>query len=122
MSFLKYTTLKGKTDLNIDEAFLVSNLCRKLLESFLTFKFPKKRQSFNQLVRDAISDKTRREKIYRFINKYSHNETIEFEDNTIDNLLAESSNIVVEVLELIKELDENHYSELEKILTEVRTS
>ncbi|MGG6312406.1 AAA family ATPase [Paenibacillus macerans] len=120
--FSRIYDYKNKSDLNLDDAFLVSNLCRKLLESFLSFKFPKKRRSFNQLVSDAISDRTRRERIYRFINKYSHNETIEFEDNTIDNLLAESSNIVVEVLELIKELDLNHYTELENIITEGKIS
>ena len=119
--FSKTYEYKDKSELNIDEAFLVSNLCRKLLESFLCFKFPKKRGSFHQLVNDAITDRTKREKIYKFINKYSHNEVIEFDDNTIDNLLAESSNIVSEVLEIIKDLDSNHFIELENVVNESRT-
>ncbi|MFB1098292.1 AAA family ATPase [Terribacillus sp. JSM ZJ617] len=114
--FHKVYSFKRSEELSLDEAFLVSNLSRKLLEGFLTFKFPKKRNDFNQLLEAAISDVQRRERVYRFINKYSHNATIEFSDNAIDNLLGESKNIVDEIMDVIKELDMTHYSEMESLV------
>lgn len=119
--FYKVYTFKNKEELTLDESFLVSNLSRKLLEVFLSFKFPKKRGNFSQLFEVAISDIQKRDRIYKFINKYSHNATIEFSDNTIDNLLGESQNIIHEILELIKELDEVHYTEMESVVSDYST-
>lgn len=105
----------------IDEvnAYLIGNLLRKLLEAFLSFKYPLKRNNFKDLCDDAISDNDLNEKVYKFINKYSHNKTIEFYDSGEDTVLSESASIVDNVLEdIIKVIDPNHYSEMEKLILE----
>jgi Uncharacterized protein conserved in bacteria len=116
--FYKVYGYKDLRELSVDESYVVANLSRKLLEGFLSFKFPKKRNDFKRLMEDAIKDVTTCEKIYKFINKYSHNMTIEVDDNTIDNLIGESQNIVKEILQVIKSLDSDHYQELESIMQE----
>lgn len=63
--FHKLYKYREQSRLNLDEAFLVANLSRKLLEGFLGFKFPKHRNDFGQLFDVAIKDKTKREKLYR---------------------------------------------------------
>jgi wobble nucleotide-excising tRNase len=113
--FSRVYRFKDATSLTLDEAFLVANLSRKLLESFLSFKFPKGRNDFSQLLDATQYEVISKEKIYRFINKYSHYQSIEFGDDPIDNLLGESQNVVTEVLELIKNQDERHYSEMIEI-------
>ncbi len=105
----------------IDEvnAYLIGNLLRKLLEAFLSFKYPLKRNNFKTLCDAAISDNDLNEKVYRFINKYSHNQTIEFYDSAEDTVLSESASIVTNVLEdIIKVIDQNHYAEMEKLILE----
>lgn len=98
-------------------AYLIGNLLRKLLEAFLSFKYPLKRNDFKALCDAAISDNDLNEKVYRFINKYSHNQTIEFYDSAEDTVLSESGSIVTNVLEdIIKKIDENHYKEMEKLI------
>ncbi|PTX21552.1 AAA domain-containing protein [Pontibacter mucosus] len=115
--FFKLNAFKETTELSLGEAFLVANLSRKLLESFLNFKFPKGRNDFSQLLAEAIKEDThKREKIYRFINKYSHNAIIDVNDNSVDNLLGESSNIVTEVLGVVNNLDPIHFKEMESLL------
>lgn len=100
-------------------AYLIGNLLRKLLEAFLSFKYPLKRNNFKDLCDVAISDNDLNEKVYRFINKYSHNQTIEFYDSAEDTVLSESASIVTNVLEdIIKKIDENHYNEMEKLILE----
>jgi wobble nucleotide-excising tRNase len=100
---------------SLDKAYMVGNLCRKLLEGFLTFKFPKARNDFRALMNDSCEDKEILERIYRFINKYSHNQLIEFYDTPVDNLVSEGNSIVKDVFELMKTLDAKHFSEMEEI-------
>ncbi|EJG1871236.1 AAA family ATPase, partial [Vibrio parahaemolyticus] len=114
-------SLKEKQELNLDEVYLCANLSRKLLESFLCFKFPKKRSDFRQLVDDGVRHYPAIkpedvEKAYRFINKYSHNQEIELEDNA-DNLLGESPAILNIILDIVKTIDEAHYTEMETVVT-----
>ncbi|NRF96247.1 AAA family ATPase [Paenibacillus frigoriresistens] len=117
--FSKVYRFKDTQRLTLDEAFLVANLSRKLLESFLSFKFPKGRNDFSQLLDATRYDTISKDKIYKFINKYSHNQSIEFGDDLVDNLLGESQNVVTDILELIKNQDERHYSEMKDIAEKI---
>ena len=107
---------KEKTITSTD-AYLIGNLLRKLLEAFLSFKYPLKRSDFKTLCNDAIEDAQLREKIYRFINKYSHNQTIEFFGLEDDTVLSESDTIINNVFEkIIKKIDEKHFNEMVKMV------
>ena len=111
--FSKLYQYKDNGTIEIEDAYLIGNLSRKLLEAFFSFKLPRKRSDFRTLMDAGISDKELLEKVYKFINKYSHNQNIEFYDSSDDNILAESANIVNDILEnIIKEADENHYNEM----------
>ena len=114
-----YATLKKFADtqtLSMEAAFTVANMSRKLLEAFLTFKYPHGRGNFRDLMDKAIEDKAKCERIYRFINKYSHNQVIEFDDSATDNIAAESEFIVREIFTEIQRLDSSHYDGMEKAL------
>lgn len=117
--FSKLYEYKNKKTLSLEECFLISNITRKVLEIFLKFKFPKKRNDFYALLNEALKDKryeVSKERIYKFINKYSHGDSIESFDDTIDNIISESKNIVDDVLKIIRKLDQNHYDELVEIM------
>ncbi|MBS7565811.1 AAA family ATPase [Mucilaginibacter sp. Bleaf8] len=115
--FHKLNELKELSDLDIEKAFLISNLSRKLLEAFLTFKFPKGRNDFNQLLQAGCSKSVSHEKVYRFINKYSHNQQIDFHDTPIDNLLGEGNNIINDVFKILEDLDEIHFKEMRDLVS-----
>ena len=87
--FSQLNKYQSRETLSLNEAFIVANLARKLLESFLSFKFPKHRNDFHALIETAVSDKVMREKVYRFINKYSHAAQIDIYDPSIESLLGE---------------------------------
>ncbi|MCK4678251.1 MAG: AAA family ATPase [Bacteroidales bacterium] len=116
--FSKLKDYRDKTKLTLEECFVISNIARKVLEIFLNFKFPKRRNDFYALLNEALKDKRYeiiKERIYRFINKYSHGDKIESFDDTIDNVLSESKNIVKDVLKIIERLDNRHFDELIEI-------
>ncbi len=117
--FHKLFSLMELKTLDLEKSFLIANLSRKLLEGFLTFKFPKGRHDFNQLLQAGCPDKQMQEKVYRFINKYSHNQQIEFLDTPIDNLLGEGDNIVEAVFKIISNLDKPHFDEMEEVCKKV---
>ncbi len=118
--FKKLYAYRAKTTLDRDEAFLTANLARKLLESFFTFKFPRGRNDVNQLM-DAglegctITTAELKEKIYRFINKYSHSDVIEITEESAENLAGESHSVLNNILQWIEEVDKKHFDEMVEV-------
>ncbi len=120
--FSKLHAYKDNPALSRDEAFLTANLARKLLESFFSFKFPKHRSDIAQLMSCGltgckITDEATKEKIYRFINKYSHSAVIEINEDSSENLLGESQNVIGDIFKWLQEVDETHYSEMLEVVT-----
>lgn len=118
--FKKLYAYREQPTLNRDEAFLTANLARKLLESFFTFKFPRGRNDVSQLMDAglegcAITTKELKEKIYRFINKYSHSDVIEITEESAENLAGESHSVVNNIFQWIEEVDKKHYDEMVEV-------
>lgn len=122
--FKKLYEYKAHTTLNRDEAFLTANLARKLMESFFTFKFPKRRSDISQLMDVGLKDCTIttaeiKEKIYRFINKYSHSDVIEITEESAENLAGESHSVVGNIFQWMEEVDKKHHDEMVLVATAV---
>lgn len=103
-------------EISIAHSFNLANSVRRMLESFSSFKTASN-AGFNaalQLGIDKGFDSQQKERIYYFLNKYSHLDRIESFDNTIEPLLEEGVNVVNDVLSLIKKIDEDHYNSMLK--------
>lgn len=104
-------------ELGESDIFNCGNACRKLLEAFLSFKFPRQRGNILSLLEKAFPDEDEiqnKNRVYKFINAYSHLNVIEStEISDIDTILAESKGIVQIILNKIKQLDEEHYKAME---------
>ena len=119
--FSKLHAYKDNPSLSRDEAFLTANLARKLLESFFSFKFPKHRSDIAQLMTCGlngceVTDEVTKEKIYRFINKYSHSVVIEINEDSSENLVGESQNVIGDIFTWLQEVDEVHYNEMIEVI------
>lgn len=115
--FEKLFTFKNSNKLDVHEAFSTANLSRKLLESFFYFKYPKHRSDLSQLLSAGLNGcknttPQTKERIYNFINKYSHSDKIEINDDASENLMGESYNIIGDIFKWIEEVDEVHYKEM----------
>ncbi len=120
--FKKLYEYRVHTTLNRDEAFLTANLARKLVESFFTFKYPKRRSDISQLMDAglkgcAITTPELKEKIYRFINKYSHSDVIEITEESAENLAGESHSVIGHIFQWLEEVDKKHYDEMIQVVT-----
>ena len=120
--FSKLHKYKDNSTLSRDDAFLTANLARKLLESFFSFKYPRHRTDIAQLMvcglnGCVITDESTKEKIYRFINKYSHSAVIEVNEDSSENLVGESYNVINDIFIWLREVDEVHYNEMLEVVT-----
>lgn len=120
--FSRLHAYKDNPTLSRDDAFLTANLARKLLESFFSFKFPKHRSDIAQLMTCGlkgceVTDESTKEKIYRFINKYSHSVVIEVNEDSSENLVGESQNVIGDIFIWLKEVDKNHYDEMLEVIS-----
>lgn len=120
--FSRLFKYKDSQTLSRDEAFLTANLARKLLESFFSFKFPKHRNDIAQLMNCGLNgcvntDEAIKEKIYRFINKYSHSVVIEVNEDSSENLAGESQNVIGDIFTWIEEVDCIHFNEMVSVVT-----
>lgn len=113
-SVLSYLEME---DLDDSICFTIANSIRRLLEAFTSFKTPSN-SGFDgalQLGEKKGLSSQQKERIFYFINKYSHLDRIESFDNTVEPLFEESKNVVNDVLWLIKKVDEEHYKSMLKI-------
>ena len=120
--FSRLHSLKNQQTLETDDHFLAANLSRKLLESFLSFKFPKNRGNFANLFNTAVSasknpEDEGKEKIRKFINEYSHNDLIETNEDFVENLIGEGVTVISDIFDWISELDEKHYQEMMEVVS-----
>jgi len=58
-----------------------------------------------------------KEKIYRFINKYSHSDAIEITEESSENLMGESHSIIGNIFQWMEEVDKKHYDEMVDVAT-----
>ena len=115
--FSRLHAYKDNPTLSIDDAFLTANLARRLLETFLSFKFPKFRRSLELLMNRGLeeckeTDETKKERIYLFVNKYSHSVGFEADGDSYANFVGENKNVISDIFTWIEELDKAHYDEM----------
>lgn len=88
------------------------NMARRLLESFLFFKFPPdKERKLTRLLQDSKIkfDKEKKDNLIKFLHEYSHKNIIP-DLSQEENKISEARNIMKDLIDLIKCLDEEHYN------------
>lgn len=114
---------KKKNELIGEGHFYAANLARKLLEVFLNFKFPKFRENLRELlINEAIPYANSQketgdkeidgERIYKFVNGYSHKKSPESYTISVENMMGESISVVEDIFLLMERLDKKHYDEM----------
>ena len=96
----------------LDAAAVLPNVCRRLLEGFLSFKYPQKIGDFRGLVEEAIGtldESVTRTRLVTYLHHYSHNE-----EGDISKPVArpESVRILGAVFDLIHRVDPDHYQKM----------
>jgi wobble nucleotide-excising tRNase len=89
------------------------NIARRLLEGFLAFKKPNLSYSLQKALDSIDFNIAKKNRIIRFLHTNSHNDLIS-EPEHDHSILIETPAVLNNVLELIKDVDEDHYEEMVK--------
>ncbi|MDT3346075.1 AAA family ATPase [Microbacterium aquilitoris] len=108
--------IESKEDLGLAERMellsLVPNAARKMLEAFLSFRYPQHIGSFHDGLRAAMADlpdDAVRNRVERFLHAYSHNEEGDI-SAVVDP--AEVGPVVQSLFELMRAVDEKHFDSM----------
>jgi wobble nucleotide-excising tRNase len=91
------------------------NLARRLVESFLAFRYPASFELLDQM-KSSTLDPTKRTRLYRFLNTYSHREVIEEQQHDL-TLLAQTPQILLDLMDFMATEDKKHFDEMVKAIS-----
>jgi wobble nucleotide-excising tRNase len=105
----------GGTNRGLEECYGMPNIARRLLESFLAFRYPAESGELKQQI-DLISfDPAKKARILRFLHTYSHDGKIAEPEHDL-SILSETADVLKDLVEMMKAEDPKHYNEMEKLL------
>ena len=117
LRYCRSKNLQTLTGVTMLENSGMANLARKLLEAFFSFKYPRNRSDLAQLLNDGHRNCVKttaetKEQIYRFINRYSHSNLIEVDEEQSENLAGESISVIGAIFDWVHEVDPVHFDEM----------
>ena len=112
--FDRLLEMKTSDDYSLEQAFAIANYSRRLLESFNAFKSQQSKgfSAILTMAKEKGIPKDTTDKIYYFLNKYSHLDRIEAHECTIENIEGEGLAVIEGTLNIIKTLDNDHYNSM----------
>ena len=112
---LVYDAAYSKEKTSLEQNYYLPNIARRLLESFLAFRLPSERGNLYNKLNQIKFDDSKKTRIIRFLHTYSHDELIPDQEHDL-SILNETKSVLSNLLDLIKEEDERHFCEMEKLV------
>jgi len=101
---------------SLEQYYAMPNMARRLLESFLAFRYPAFSGSLVQALEKVDLDSSKKTKILRLLHTYSHADRVG-EPGHDPSMLAETPSVLAVILELMEFVDPNHYAGMVESLT-----
>jgi wobble nucleotide-excising tRNase len=99
----------------LEQHYGLPNVARRLIEAFLAFRFPEMSGDLGPRLDRVTFDSAKKTRILRLLNTYSHAGAISDPEHDL-SLLAETQPVLLDVLELMKAVDKEHYDGLLKLV------
>ncbi|MGL4520397.1 MAG: AAA family ATPase [Phocaeicola sp.] len=109
--FGKLQEYKKNRDLLSEDCYSLANVIRRICEAALTFKYPQIR-TMKGLIYIAEVDDQIKDRLYDFLNKYSHLDRIEAHENLLENRMEEGLSVIDDVITLLQQELPEHYTNM----------
>ena len=106
-------TVSGPQDL--EQNYVLPNIARRTLETFLAFRLPQISGSLWQKLKAVPFDESKKLRIIRFLHTHSHSIAVGEPEHDL-TAVAEGSSVLKNLLEMIKSLDNEHYSDMVQLV------
>jgi wobble nucleotide-excising tRNase len=99
----------------LEAYYAIPNMARRLLESFLSFRYPSAIGKLYLQLESSSFDPGKRIRLLRFLDTYSHDSTVGDQGHD-PSILAETPQVMRELLQFIEFEDQGHYQEMLKVV------
>ena len=111
-----YKAAQKQTQIPLQEAHIISNVSRRLLEAFLAFRYPGINREFREKMEHVSFDGVRKTRIIDFLNIHSHIDVIE--EPTQGPLVYRESRLVLsDIMDLMRSEDQKHFQAMENVIS-----
>jgi len=110
-----YRIANGERKPDLEKNYVLPNISRRLLESFLAFRQPHREGSLRQKFMNIDFDESKKLRIIRFLHTYSHYDEIGGPEHDL-SILGESPAVLKDLLEMMKSEDESHFLAMESLV------
>lgn len=113
--FGKLQAYKMNRNLSSEDCYSFANVIRRIIEAALTFKYPQIR-NIKGLIDKTSVDSQIKDRLYDFLNKYSHLDRIEAHECITENRMEEGHSIIDDIITLLKNELPEHYENMCKAI------
>lgn len=113
--FSRINCAANSADSDLEDNYALPNMARRLLEAVLAFKHPQSETLWDKVNRLSF-DEVKKTQLLRFLNVYSHDETIGAPQHD-PTLLAESGTALANLMDLVRSVDPEHYDAMVTLVT-----
>lgn len=99
----------------LEQNYVLPNIARRMLEAFLAFRQPEVSGELSQKMQAVRFDKAKKLRILRFLHTHSHSSDIGEPEHDL-SVLAEGPTVLKDLMEMIRSLDPEHFSAMERIV------
>jgi wobble nucleotide-excising tRNase len=100
----------------LEEFYPMPNIARRVLESFLSFRYPNHAGHLEQQVGFVNFDPAKKARILRFLHTYSHDGKLSEPEHDL-SILAETPAVLKDILEMLNAEDPKHCDEMSKLIS-----
>jgi wobble nucleotide-excising tRNase len=116
-----YRAANASAQIPLGAAYVLPNIARRLLESFVAFHKPGAKSTLWKALTTMQMEESKRLRLYRFLNAYSHDAAVPDvgHDPTV---LKEAQPVLQDLMELIKAEDPSHFTGMEELVLAANAS
>ncbi len=101
---------------SLEAQYVLPNMARRLLEAFLSFRYPQISGELSQQLDLVEFDPTKKHRILRFVHTYSHAGAIDEPDHDLSHL-TEGGAVLHDLLDLMETVDSKHVEAMRALVT-----
>jgi wobble nucleotide-excising tRNase len=102
----------------LEEFYGMPNIARRLLESFMAFRYPAQSGELKEQLDLVAFDSAKKSRILRFLHTYSHDGKVGEPEHDL-SILSETPEVMEDLLEMLKAEDSKHFDEMVKLISAI---
>jgi len=110
-----HDTANDDSDRSLEQCYMMPNVARRLLETFLAFRYPGLSGGLWSIMQQVEYDNTKKTRIMRFLDTHSHSRVVGEREHDA-SILGETKAILKDLLDLMKTIDEGHFTSMVSLL------